>query len=391
VGGLSLVFAARALSQELPPSEVPNARVSPVLNPIPGDPIMAFRIGYAGTFDSQIADGEIGNSIVGGLSRQMSFRRGSFNIAGNGSQYFYSNAPEASRFTFDVGASGSYQISRRATFVVSERVSSGFAREASSITEAQLAFPNAIVTSNGLSVGYGYELSRKTRFQVAAQYDNLLFDSSQPNVPPTNVNESLLNGGGTFSFRTSLSHLMSHSDSIGIAQEFASSTTGADRATTNSLHATWQRPLSSKYSLSAEGGISAFVTETLSGVNVAPTGSVSVSRKVSRQATFGVRASQSIEVLGDTHVSTSINLDGSTKIGSRLSVGVVASTVHNHFPADPSFDYNPLIVGGNLGYALPGNLVIAGSYSYWRRYSAALPTSTTYNGSLSLSYGRSWH
>ncbi len=399
-GGLSLAFAAGALSQELPQPEVPNNRVSPVLSPTADDPILSMHLGYAGTFNSTVANGEFGSSIEGGIAHQWVFHRGAFNINGGGSQYFYAQAPEQNRFTFDVGASGSYQISRRAQFVISDRISSGFAREASSITEAQLAFPNAIVTSNGLSAGYAYELSRRTRFLVSTEYDNLLFDSSQPNIPSPNVvDEALLHGGATFSFRSSISHLVSKADSLGVAQQYSRSLTGAERSTTNSLHGTWQRPLSTNYNLFAEGGVDVFVTEQLSGLNFAPTGSLTVSRKIKRAGSLAVGVERHVEVIGATHISTSINVDGSVKVGKRLSLSAEGRAVHNDFPADPAYNYSPLIVGGTLNYMLPANLFISAGYSYWQRRSASAPIQTTVNAALpqttiynnvTLSYAKSW-
>lgn len=389
--GLSLVFAAGARAQEIAPTEIPNSRVAPVLNPAPDDPVLSWHVGYSGSSNSTVANGEVANSIEGGAARQWSFHRGAFNITGAGSQYFYAHAVDQSRFTFDVGASGFYQISRRAQFVVSDRISSGYARQASSVTEAQLAFPNAFVTSNGFSAGYGYDLSRRTRFQIAAQYDNLAFDANQPNIPPPNVvDEALLQGGGTFSFHTTISHLMSHADSIGVSQAYSRQVNGAEHSSTHSLHGTWARPLSATYNLSAEGGIDAYFTERLTGLNLAPTGSVSVSRRVKRTGNLAVRVTRSIEVMGATHISTSVNLEGGMKVGKKLTLGATGSAVHNDFPADPAFNYNPLIVGGNIAYNLPGNLVAAASYSYWRRYSEALPTQTTINNSVSLSYARTW-
>ena len=73
--------------------------------------------------------------------------------------------------------------------------------------------------------------------------------------------------------------------------------------------------------------------------------------------------------MGATHISTSVNLEGGMKVGKSLSLGGTGRAVHNDFPADPVFNYNPLIVGGNVAYNLPGNLVASASYSYWRRYS----------------------
>jgi hypothetical protein len=386
---LSLVFATGGRAQEIAPSEIPNNRVPPVLNPTPDDPTLSWHIGYAGTTDSSVANGEIANTIEGAVARQWSFHRGAFNMAGAGSQYFYAQASDLSRFTFDVAASGSYQISRRAEIVFTDRISSGFARQASSITDTQLAFPNAIVTSNGVSVGYGYELSRRTRFQVFGQYDNVIFDSSQPNLPtPDIVDRAVLRDGGTLTFRTSFSRLMSHSDSIGVAWQYSRS---VEQSSTHTLHGTWTRPLSATYNLSAEGGADIFQTQLLTGINFAPTGSVTVSRKVRRTGNLGVRVERHIEVSGgETHISTSVNLEGGLKIGKRLSLTGEARVVHNDFPAAPIFNYNPFIAGGNIGYSLPGNLVAAASYSYWKRNSVTVPTRTTVYNSVSLSYARKW-
>ena len=64
--------------------------------------------------------------------------------------------------------------------------------------------------------------------------------------------------------------------------------------------------------------------------------------------------------MGATHISTSVNLEGGMKVGKELTLGATGSAVHNDFPADPAFNYNPLIVGGNVAYSLPGNLVAVG-------------------------------
>ncbi|HET6957969.1 MAG TPA: hypothetical protein VFI56_15345 [Vicinamibacterales bacterium] len=390
-GGLTLVFAAGARAQEIAPAEIPDSRVSPVLKPTPEDPILSWHVGYSGLSNSTVENGEVANTIDAGASRQWSWHRGGFNVGGAASQYFYANAADLSRFTFDVAASGFYQISRRAQFTIADRVSSGYARQASSVTEAQLAFPNAIVTSNGFMAGYGYDISRRTRFQVSTQYDNLIFNDTQPAIPPPNVvDQALLTGGGTFSFQTSLSRLLSHADSLGIAQGYSRQVNGAEQSQTISLHGTWQRPLSPTYSMSAEGGIDMFVTERLTGINIAPTGSASIQRKVKRNGNLAVRVTRSIEVMGATHISTSLNLEGGLKIRKRLTLGGTLSAVHNDFPADPAFNYNPLIVGGSVAYNLPGNLVVAGSYSYWRRYSNSLPTQTTVTNQVSVSYARTW-
>jgi len=264
------------------------------------------------------------------------------------------------------------------------------------VTEAQLAIPNAIVTSNGFMAGYGYDISRRTQFQAVVQYDNLIFNDSQPAIPPPNaVEETLLHGTGTFAFHTSLSRLLSHADSLGISSGYSRQVNGAEQSQTISLHGTWKRPLSVTYVLAAEGGVDLYTTDRLTGVNYAPTGSVAVSRKVRRSGSIAVRLAQTIEVLGATHVSTSINVDGGVKIGKNLTIGATGSFVHNDFPGNPAYNYSPLIVGANLSYKLPANLVVSASYSDWERISGGdssfLAARSTIYKTVSLSYARTWH
>src|SRR5262249_21167821 len=150
----------------------------------------------------------------------------------------------------------SYQWSRRVQLVVNERVSSGYARQATVITEAKALFPNVLTRTNDASAAFSYEMSRRTQIQASLAYNNVLFDSSTQNQQLSETDAAVLRNGNAFSSRVAVSRLVTQADSIGVSQQFTQSVAnGGRRSATNTLHATWHRPLATSLSLSAEGGI----------------------------------------------------------------------------------------------------------------------------------------
>jgi hypothetical protein len=122
-----------------------------------------------------------------------------------------------------------------------------------------------------------------------------------------------------------------------------------------------------------------------------PTGAVTVSRRL-RDSTFAVRVERFIEVFGATHISRQINPTYSFMIGRRLSLGLDLTYARNTYPADSQLDYQAWIGAGTVRCMLPANLAVSASYSHWNRVITHRnkPNTSTYNGSVTLGYVRSW-
>jgi hypothetical protein len=106
---------------------------------------------------------------------------------------------------------------------------------------------------------------------------------------------------------------------------------------------------------------------------------------------------QHVEVMGATHISTSVNIDGGMKVGKRMTVTAQVRAVHTDYPADSAYNYNAFVVGGTIGYSLPANLVLSASSSNSQRHDLASTTEAAVNGppttvitSVSLSYAKTW-
>ena len=332
----------------------------------PGQPKLSMSLGYGGTLDTGI-DG-MNHSFVAALDRQWSLPRSVVRVIGDASQFYSPRDSTQNRFTFDVGVLGSYQWSRRAQLTINERVASGYAWQANSLTEAKSLFPEVLVRTNDLGGSLSYTISPLTQMVVAGSYNKILFDASTLRVPPTGAETLLLQNASNFASSMSLTRLVSHVDSIGISQQYwlTIQSTG-EQASTYTLHSTWGRPLGVKFAIAAEGGFDGYLAEGKSGITLVPTGSVTVTRRA-RNGSLALQVHQGVEVLGTgTHISTSFNPNWNVVIGRNFTLALNGRVVHNTFPLDERLSYNALIGGVNASYKLALNLIASASYTYWRR------------------------
>jgi hypothetical protein len=292
--------------------------------------------------------------------------------------------------------SAAYDLTPRARLTVADRVSRGFARQTSGdlLTGARLLFPNAITRANNLGGSLAYEVSRRTQVHGSVQYDQINFDNSDESGGTTPaVGDAVLAGGGTVGSRVSVQRLVTSADTLGLVHEFSTSNTGVNgqRATTHAFRALWQRPAGRKFTLSFEGGLNVYSIESLNGVAYAPTGAVTVARRVGRN-TLAVRVERFIEVYGSTHVSEVFSPTYSFALGRNLTVGLDGTFARNTFPADPRYDYHAWIGGANIRYTLPANLLVTAAYTHWDRAFSRGPAlaTTAYYSSVSVGYARSW-
>jgi hypothetical protein len=89
-------------------------------------------------------------------------------------------------------------------------------------------------------------------------------------------------------------------------------------------------------------------------------------------------------------VSTRIDPSFGASIGRHIVIGMEGAIVTNTFPAQPTYGYEARIVSASVRYLLPANLVVGVTYSLWQRLSQQSPTRVTSNGSMSLSYAKTF-
>jgi hypothetical protein len=154
--GLTLLLATPARAQVAPP---------------PAEP-WSLSFGAGEVYDSNLnfspgtgsgGAGEFGSQIYAGGSRTWTGRRGGGSLNGNAADSFYSHATDFNAFTYGVGASGSYQVTRRLTWTANDTLSSAYAQDTTLLTNAGLLLPKIIVRTNSATSAFSYALSPKSQ------------------------------------------------------------------------------------------------------------------------------------------------------------------------------------------------------------------------------------
>jgi hypothetical protein len=390
---LSGLFASGARAQD-PPQQEPEQGQALKDKERLAAPTLTMRLGFGATEErAGSGPGRVGQSYNGGLDRQWLFRRGAVNLTGDASKFLYPGASGPSPLTFGGGLSAEYQPTPRARISVSDRLTRGYVRQTPSdlLSSVRLLFPTAITTSNSLGGSFRYDVSPRTQIQGSGNFDHTSFDASSAQGGTTPLDATLLAGSRTVASRFTVQRQVSHPDSLGVVYEFSSSTSSNEQATTQAVRAAWQRTMGKNFGLIVEGGLNIYAIQRLSGVRMAPTGSVTVSRKFMRSA-LSVRVERLIEVLGSTHVSEAVSPRYTLTIGRNLTVGLEGTYARNTFPVDSNFDYQAWIGSTTVRYALPANLVVSAAYNHWDRVFThnTAPKTTTSFSSLMLGYVRAW-
>jgi hypothetical protein len=408
---LALASPALTVAQDRPPvppvtPPVPTQDPSPMpIEPRPAsDPVLpkvetsgnrtiSLGLGCGGT-----ADGEgpgttrFGENCGGSTSAGWLFRRGSFNVGGTASQYYYSGDTSLNQFTFAEGASVNYLLSLRSHFSLYQGVSRGYARQSTNaaLLGVRLLAPTALTQDYSAGGSFGYDISHGTQLDASASFSHISvgdgsFDTSQPGVDTASV----FSGGSTADARVRVLWQVGKNDWLGMAGGFsAGSYGGAGSSRTESFHASWRRSIGPSFSINAEGGLSAYQIPG-QDLGFSPTAALTVLRRL-RKGTISVRFEQLIEVYGATHISRVLN--PAYSVGFRkITLSFDSTLVSNSFPADARANYKGVIVGAAVRYNLPANLVVSAAYSHWyRKFAIETTTPATFYSNVAIAYVHAW-
>jgi len=405
---MTSLFASGAAAQELPTGGVTpaprrageedqaleqNERDEPVAGPS-----LTMRFGFGANQDSALNESTVGQSYSAGLDRIWRLRRGAINLSGDASQFLYSGSRALDQLTFGANLSAAYQLTRRARITLADGISRGYARQTSidALTSTRLLTPRALTIVHSFGGTYGYDVSPRTQVLGSIQASQVSFDPGDvPTLPgeaPTPAEPALFADGWTYGSRFTLQRQITRTDGLGLVHEYSSYQNGPlNRSTTHAFRALWQRRVGKNFSLSAEGGVNAYLIDGLEGVGTAPTASATIARHF-RKSTLALRVERLMEVFGNAHVSEIVNPSYAVTIGSKLTVGLEGTYARQIFPADPKSDYEAFVGTVTARYALPANLVVSGAYTRWDRVLSQpnAPRLATYYSNLTVGYARSW-
>ena len=339
------------------------------------------------------ASESFGSQFFVNLVHNWLLRRGAVMFSGNANQYFYSLQGEPlslsrnSQFMYGMGMSLSYAISPRVSWTVNDTLSSSYARDLTTLSDAALLPPRVLTRYNTVSNTLSYAVSPRTSINWGVGFTSL---STQSSLPPTSTLVTTL----------TLSRQTSRAQTVGAMATYSSTITNGTFQNFWILSGTWQRQIK-KITLNASGGAAAFRVSERSGLQVDPVGSggISFNAHLVRNDTFGVNYNRSLsQIIGVGLLQTQgVSATYGLSFGERMTV---AGTL-GYQRGSPPHNSGPTVSGRNagviVGTSLTRNLRISVNYTVYKTEAAYASTDrpaflpgTNRVAFMSLAYGTRW-
>ena len=362
------------------------ARPSQAQTPGGGEPWsfgMAVNGSYEGNalFAASEGEEEFSHAVSASLGRSWTLRRGSANLTGNASQFFYRKSTSLNDLRFNASGGLSHAITRRLQWSGSSQVSSGLARDSEVLIDAGLVLPSVSTRSSSSSSMFSYALTRRSQLTWSLSQSGVGFSSG------------VFQGGSSLTSALSWARQVGRSQTIGVTQDYSRTFQGDESTTIQGVAGTWSGTLGSwtahsslgvrPYSVPGEEGnrftmgISAGVTKP---VRPGQTMGVTYDRSVTQ--TFGVDTGN--------HLVQSVSGNYSVALTRTLSTSFSGSFSRSHNPLDPERGLEGQTGSGSLTYRVTPSLGVSVSSSVYSRMQRGSERATSYNTSVSLSYGVNW-
>jgi hypothetical protein len=348
------------------------------------------RFGVQEAVDSNVnfvasgRDSDLVSELHGGLDRDWSFGRGSIKLTGDIAQNFYRTFTRWNHFTYSLGVTESYQLSRRATLRLRDTFSARYARDTTSIGPERLLFATALTRINSAGGEFAYDLSPRTQFNLALHGDTVSFASSGP---------LQLRGGSTYGTRLSIVRQINRDNAFGFVQEYQYTRIYGENGAIQALLGTWAGRFGRALSIAAQAGARAYSSESQRGLHAVPGGSVTVAGQLGRRNKLVLKYERTVEQafgLGRTLLSETVVPLYDLNVVGGLTFHAAGQFVRSADPNDPTFRYTSLIGSAQVRYALVQDLAVVVDYRPQQfRLAPALKVSS-YRSGVSLTYGRTW-
>jgi hypothetical protein len=350
-----------------------------------GPPPWSFSVGVNQAFESDVqfagteGNGDWHRRLEARFGRSWKLHRGNVDLGGDANQILYTRASDMNRFTYGLGASTSYALTRRLSWRASETLNSSYAEDSTLLTTAGLIFPRVVARTNVASSELTYLLTPRMELRGDVSHTRVSFDGSD------------LSTGSSLSTKISLTRQITRNQAIGISMgnTMSSGITGDIQG----LLGTWQATFGRSVTLNAAAGVRPYTLDGVSGKQFATGGSFGVSTRFGRGQTFAATYERAVEQaygFGGTHLAHRFNANYGFAVGRRLMLDGTASYGLNTYPqiADYVMDGRTALVG--VRYLLVSQLTVGASYGLWVRHETGEPSASTYRTSFSLSYGGAW-
>jgi hypothetical protein len=393
--GLSLLLASGASAQAVgqtivQPDDVPDAQRHT------NQPwSLGLGVSELSEADSQPGisanNGTIGSEFTGTLARNWTLNRGTVTLNGNANQFFYGQGSSLNQLFYGVGVTGSYVVSPRLSYNVSDTLSSSYAQDVTTLTDSGLLPPKILTHINVASTGLSYDLSPRTHVRWGFTEQDVSVAPSQFAAAST-LGTSFA-GASTLGTSISVTRQLDRSETLGVTASYSrADATGAGTAENIGLFGTWQRTITKDVTVNAAGGTQQYTLPGQLDFRTSPAGSLGFTAHLRGSNTLGLHYERSIEQnLGNgTLLTQGVVANYGLSLGLRLSLAGGAGYLRGTDPLDSSH----LLIGqtGNMSvrYVLMPNLAIVLNYSLYVLTNAPAATASSRRATMSLTYGLKW-
>jgi hypothetical protein len=357
--------------------------------PAPAEP-WSLSLGAGEIYDSNLnfapgtgsgGRGEFGSQLYAGGSRTWTGRRSNVGVNGTAADSFYNHASSVSAFTYGLGASASYEVTRRLSWTANDTLSSAYAQDTTLLTNAGLILPKIIVRTNSATNAFSYALSPKSRIVWGLSTTAIGFASPQF-AGATNVGTNL-----------NFSRQLGTSQTLGISYDYQITNSSGVMGTVQALQGLWRRSIGQSMTIAVTGGVRPYTLPGLPGYRISPAVNASLSVPLGRVQSFVVSFDEGVETaIGGigTHETQGIFATYTLKASGRLILDLSGNYVRGIYPQIPGRHLDGRLATADVSYRVMNNLgVVVGGGYYLRSDTPGTPT-RAYRASLSMAYRTAW-
>ena len=347
----------------------------------------SFGVGVNGSYEGNAlfaaseGEEEFSHAVSASLGRAWALRRGSANLTGNASQFFYRKSTSLNDLRFNASGGLTHAITRRLQWSGTSQVSSGLARDSEVLIGAGLVLPSVSTRSSSSSSMFTYALSRQSQLTWSLSQSGVGFSSGA------------FQGGSSLTSALSWSRQVGRSQTLGVTQDYTRTFQGDQSTTIQGLAGTWSGTVGSwtahaslglrPYSVPGEDG-NRFTTGIAAGVTkpVRPGQTMGVTYDRSITQTFGVDAGN--------HLMQSVSGNYSITLTRLLSTSFSGSYSRSRSPLERERGLEGQTGSASLTYRVTPSLGLSVSSSVYSRMVRGAERATSYNTSVALTYGLTW-
>jgi hypothetical protein len=346
-----------------------------------------FSVGVNGSYEGNAlfaaseGEEEFSHSVSANLGRSWTLRRGSANLTGSASQFFYRKSTSLNDFRFNAGGGLTHAITRRLTWSGSSQLSSGLARDSEVLIDAGLVLPSVSTRTSSSSSMFSYALTRRSQLTWSLSQSGVGFSSGA------------FQGGSSLTSALSWTRQVGRSQTFGVTQDYSRSFQDENSTTIQGLSGTWSGGIGS-WTAHASIGVRPYSVPTEDALRFTTGISAGVTKPVRPGQTVGVTydrtVTQTFGVDTGNHLVQSVSGNYSIALTRALSTSFSGTYSRSHNPVTPERGLEGQTGSASLSYRVTPSLALSVSSSLYSRMLSGADRATSYNTSVALSYGVSW-